>query len=150
MIIFSKKKQNVEKITRNWITDEIKEKIENLGKKYDYVTPSTEFLYDLSWCKYENGILDEMVLALESELSLRSIKGLREDFNKLLVANVKYRVFICFEYNHVKFPESVNNLIDDLEESFDKCKNLNKNSRLLLLVCDDYNNGKVYPYLMIK
>ncbi len=143
-------KSDVEKTTRIWITDEIKKRIKKLGEKSDYDTPEKEFLYDLSWCKYENDILDEMILALESELSSRSTDGLREDFNKLLVVNVKYRVFICFEYNKLQFPESVNKLIDDLQESFDKCKNLNNESRLLLLVCDDYNNGKVYPYLMIK
>jgi len=152
-----KKREN--KYPKKWITPEIKKRITEIGTENGYEIPKTEFLYDLTWCKYENNKKDEanillkMDLALESELSVNNdIKQLRDDFNKLLIAYTKYRVFICFEYqyNKIGFPNSVNHLIDELEDSFNKCNNLPAGERLLLLVCSDCGDGKIYPYLMIK
>ena len=134
------------------ITKKIKDKIGKLGyeKKYEVASSihNGEWLYDLVWFKEENEILIDVGLVLESELSDRSVKGLRFDFEKLLLANCEIKVFICMAENNYN-SQSVNNVKSILKESFDKFKSNEKN-RILLLIWDDFNTGLTYPFILTK
>jgi hypothetical protein len=138
-----------------WITDNIKRKIGEVGEKKGYSICSSihdsEWLYDLIWYQNkEGGGLSKLNLALESELSNRKPAGLKYDFEKILVANSDYRVFICFNEGNFEHPNNVNRLINLFDESVSTYCNLPNNSRVLVLIWDDYNTGEVYPHLIIK
>lgn len=70
----------------------------------------SEWLYDMTWTKEtDEGSLKEIVLALESEWSHR---GARYDFQKLVQAKSKIKVFICDYLGD----DLHRRLIDDIKE----------------------------------
>lgn len=74
-----------------------------------------EWLYDVIWYKMgDKDQLRSVILTMESELSDRSINGIRYDFQKLLVSNAPVKVLFCMcpakmfpEFT--KYKKSVNN-----------------------------------------
>lgn len=79
----------------------IKEKFDKEGRALNYrsrpsnVTGAREWLYDFVWRRFdEEGNLQDVPLAMEIEMSDRAIKSLRYDFNKLLMADSSYRIFV--------------------------------------------------------
>ena len=110
-----------------------------------------EWLFAMVWFKSnDQHKITDFDLALESELSGHSHQLLQDDFDKLLTKNAQYRIFICFVKPRTENPDCVNNRIDLFSEIVNTCSTLPKGSRILALIWDDYNTGKVYPHLMIK
>ncbi len=150
---------NCNGIKNHIITRKIKEIVGEIGEKKGNEIASnihdSEWLYDIVWYKDEldkNGdkVLLDVPLIMESEISDRSINGLRYDFEKLLLAKPTTKVFLCMaEPNYSK--NAVKNVKDKLEISFEKFMYGNKeNDRVLLLIWDDYNTGKLFPYIFQK
>lgn len=144
-----------EQRTNKYITESLKKKVGEVGIHLGYEVSSSvhdsEWLYDLIW--YENNgdnHLEKLVLALESELSDRSFQGLKYDFEKLLVANADFRVFICFNEGNYDYPANVDRLVAFFEAAVSSYKNLPLNSRILVLVWDDWMTGEVHPHLIVK
>ena len=136
-----------------WITKSIKERVGEIGRTNKFEVASTlhggEWHYDLTW--YQNneaGHLAKVVLALESELSVRNPKGLN-DFEKLLVSNADNKVWICFAPGNFKFPKNVNELIEKFDRSVNSYTNLQTGSRILILIWEDYMEGKIHPHLIV-
>jgi len=141
------------------ITHKIKETVGKIGECLCYKIASnihdSEWLYDIVWYKDEkdeNGdkVLLDVPLIMESEISDRNINGLRYDFEKLLLAKPTTKVFLCMaEPNYSE--NAVKNVKDKLEISFEKfMQNSNIYDRVLLLIWDDYNTGKLFPYILQK
>ena len=89
----------------NW-TYGIKEALADLGKnKLNEICTSgftdkynSEWLYDMVWYKEnEKGQLINIELVIESEWG-SSMKNIKFDFEKLLLANSKYHLMICQAY----------------------------------------------------
>ena len=75
--------------------------------------------------------------------------GLKFDFGKILVANAENRVVISFAYGgNFDFPNNVNSLIDLYIKSVQNYKLLPKNSRVLVLIWEDFMEGEIHPYLI--
>ncbi|MHB8261990.1 MAG: hypothetical protein ACYDCN_13275 [Bacteroidia bacterium] len=137
-----------------WITKTLKERIGQIGKDKNYKVKLTgdggEWHYDMVWYQNnEKGCLENVILALESELSDRNPKGLN-DFEKLLVSNAEHRVWLCFNKGNSNFPQNINAMIEKFDNSVSAYKNLKTGSRVLVLICADYNTGAIYPHLIIK
>ena len=139
--------------SNKWITSEIKRSIREIGEKEFDVAPDeyeNAWLFDLVWYTNKDNHLEKVVLALESELSDRSKNGLKYDFEKLLIINSKYKIFICFGEGNNKHPQNVNNLITFFEECVNSYSNLNNDFRILILIWEDYQFGNVFPHLITK
>lgn len=137
-----------------WITKTIKERVGQIGNDRKYKIASTEhggeWHYDLTWYKNnEVGCLEKVILALESELSDRNPKGLN-DFEKLLVSNADYKVWICFAKGNFNFPKNVNELIEKFDRSVNSYVNLKAGSRTLVLIWEDYMEGNIHSHLIVK
>ncbi len=137
-----------------WITKTIKERVGEIGRTNKFEVASTnhggEWHYDLTWYKNnEAGYLEKVVLALESELSVRNPKGLN-DFEKLLVSNADNKVWICFAKGNFNYPKNVNELIEKFDSSVNSYVNLTSGSRVLILIWEDYMEGKIHPHLIVK
>ncbi len=60
-----------------------------------YKTGASEWLYDFVWRKFDDdNYLQEVVLAMEIEMSDRDIKPLLHDFTKLLQSDARYKIFV--------------------------------------------------------
>lgn len=138
-----------------WISNQIKEDFGNIEDDFHCDVASTlhdnEWMYDLVWYhKSEVGFIDRICLVLESELSNRSNAGLLLDFNKLLLSNADLRVMICFAKGNYNTPNNVNELIDLFDNAVKSYQNLEKGSRTLILIWEDYTDDVIYPHLIIK
>jgi hypothetical protein len=141
--------------TTTWITTKIKEKIRAIGYSHECdVCPSEdnpEWLYDLVWYKNNSeDNLEKVVLVLESELSDRSERGLKYDFEKLLCSNADYRVFICFVEANFDYPHNINRQFERFEKYVSSYANLSKEERVLVLIWEDYETGVIFPHLIVK
>ena len=144
-----------EQKNNTWITGKIKEYFGDLdcGIACDVASSihGGGWMYDLVWyCNNENWYLEKTVLILESELSDRSTKGLKYDFEKLLLSNADLRLMICFGAGNYNYPKNVNDLIALFEESIKVYKNIAIGSRTLVLIWEDFETGDIYPHLIIK
>ena len=90
------------------------------------------WLYDLIWWKGENGGMEDLILALESEWS-PSIRFVRCDFQKLVQARARIKVLISDALS----PEDRKTLITDIE-SFEQ----NGNDGEYLFAMYNGNPGK--------
>ncbi|MBA2781105.1 hypothetical protein [Billgrantia kenyensis] len=60
-----------------------------------YKTGAGEWLYDFVWRKFDDeGHLEEIVLAMEIEMSDRTERGLMRDFAKLLQSDAAYKIMV--------------------------------------------------------
>ena len=113
-----------------------------------------EWMFDVIW--YATTTIDhqnytaEFVMACESELSDTTIGGIQIDFDKLLLVNCPYRIFICRAEQHDDSPANVNNRIAYFDHAVATCQNLRPNDRVLVLIWDDWSTGKVFPHLIVK
>lgn len=141
------------KISSSIITKEIKIKIGKLGYKKKYEVASSEhhgeWIYDLIWFTEKDDILLSVPLVLESEISDRTKKGLRFDFEKLLISKSENKIFICMAEGKYS-DNSVSNIKELLYKSFRSFKSMFKNERVLLLIWDDYNTGNLFPFIFEK
>ena len=140
--------------TITWVTKTIKERIGNIGYENKYEVTSSihdgEWHYDLVWYKNnKTGNLEKVILSLESELSDRNPQGLN-DFEKLLVSNSDYKVWICFNKGNLNYPENVNELIQKYDKAVSSYMNLKLDSRILILIWADYEAGHIISHLIIK
>jgi hypothetical protein len=92
------------------------------GKKRGFVVRPTrkgsgkqrEWLYDLCWRKEDaQGRLLEMPLVMESEWDYRESELVR-DFEKLLIARAKYRVFLFYKKTADESPSFVKRLVGQI------------------------------------
>lgn len=108
----------------------------NIFQEYEY--DEGEWMFDLVWYKMDendNQIMTKIPLVLESELSDKSLGGLKVDFDKLLVASSSTKVFVTT--NH--FIEEKKNYINKAVNSF---INFNNNETLYLIIWDEDYEGK--------
>lgn len=136
-----------------WFTKEVKLGLGELGAKYGFNSYSTEhvaeWLYDYVWyTQDEHGHISSVEMCLESEVSGRSQAHLKDDFEKLKVANAPLKVFICHAEGNFSHPENVNNVITFLEESAAALKNRNLHDSTLVLIWEDFNSGDIIPHLI--
>ena len=135
------------------ITKHIFHSISELGELegYDVYTSAYRegWMFDLAWLrKSETGLLQEVGLCLESELADRSDGGLLTDFNKLIIADSKIKVFICFEKPWKNdFPNSVNAIVKLLSNAISSYSGSNK-QRIMVLIYSDYYSGELYPFVL--
>ncbi len=60
-----------------------------------YKTGAGEWLYDFVWRKFDDeGHLEEIVLAMEIEMSDRTQRGMMRDFAKLLQSDASYKIMV--------------------------------------------------------
>ena len=147
--------KDLENKRQNWLTHQIKGEVSKLGFAKNLgvsgYSGERQWLYDLVWYKNDaTGELQEVPLVLESELSDRSEKGIRWDFQKLLVAHAQYRVFVCYHKGNGDFPNNVNSLLALFESMVDAYEALPAGARFLVLICDDFNAGDLYPHSIVK
>ena len=154
-------RERQERVGAKWLTRQIKEAVGALGEERGMCVCSSEhgkrgqgnheWLYDLVWYKSDaSEKLLEVPFVLESELSDRSRPGLWWDFEKLLLANAEHRVFVCFNDGNYHFPDNINRLIQDFDNSVAAYKGLAVGARVLVLIWDDYSSGEVYPHVIVK
>jgi len=87
--------RNSHETDSTWTRD-IKDRLSILGKKYHYSVYASsaseatggEWLYDLTWLRYNNNNLISVELSLESEWSF---DGINDDFQKLLLVKAELR-----------------------------------------------------------
>jgi hypothetical protein len=136
------------------ITKQIFVGLAELGETegYDVYTSAygEGWVFDLAWIKKnESGKLLELGLCLESELSDRSEMGLLTDFNKLIIADSKTKVFICFEFPWKNdFPNSVNAIVQLLSNAISSYSG-SINQRILVLIFSDFFDGELHPYVIV-
>ena len=73
----------------------------NLLVHTDFYYDEGEWLFDLVWYKMKDDddqIMTDIPLVLESELSDKTLGGLKVDFDKLLVAPASTKVFVTTHY----------------------------------------------------
>lgn len=118
---------------KEW-TKQIKTGICKLGKGSGYSVCASncdgadngEWLFDLIWWK--DTAPRELVLAMESEWGL-SEDEIWKDFEKLLIARAKYRVFICQQ----KTPDDIKNLFEEMSREAQKFGSKQVSDRYLLV-----------------
>jgi len=137
-------------------THEIFTAIGNIGTKRGFSIHSTthnkEWMYDLVWCKRNEHHIESIHLVFESELFDRTSSSngrvaLLRDFEKLLIANSEFKVMLCFNEGNRDYPHNIGRVFDLFRQSFNNYKNHNANSRLLLMVIDDFWSGDVVPHI---
>ena len=114
-----------ESITQQWKgdavwTSKIKERICDLGNKKGYKIQTNkksapnadcgEWLFDLTWLYYSEGMVLEIPLALECEWSLY-LDEIDADFQKLIISRANHRVMIFQQANLLK----IENIIEYLK-----------------------------------
>ncbi len=137
-----------------WVTSQIKEQIGVIGYNENYDVASSvhdgEWLYDLIWYTKDsrNNTLT-VPLVLESEISDRTERGLKFDFEKLLLSKSEFKVFICMAESNYN-SNSVSNVKEFLQDSFMSNQMFEKGERVLLLIWDDYETGAIKEFLLEK
>lgn len=144
-----------ERKKQKWLTRQIKDRVGELGVSKGMGVSSFgeegEWLYDLVWYRNnEAGHLRDVPLVLESEMSTRSLDGLKWDFEKLLVANADHRVFICYHQGNYSFPNNINNLFSFFDTMVQTYHGLSLGERVMVLICADYHDGILYPHSIVK
>lgn len=100
---FLKEVESVPNLGNGYWTKRIKKRIGDLGISLGYKVATggfrnefeNEWLYDLVWYEEDNeGCLIRIPLIVESEWD-KSYKGIKYDFEKLLVGNAEKRLMIC-------------------------------------------------------
>jgi hypothetical protein len=132
-------------------TYRIKELLAELGDKLDYSVSvgglekfEREWLYDLVWyTENDEHFLNHVPLVMECEWG-RSLKHVKYDFEKLLIANSDHRLMIC----QAK-PNQFDEFRSYFYEAIKAYPNLQKGSRFLIAILDDYNSGEFEYHLII-
>lgn len=102
-----------------------------------------EWLYDMVWYKMnENSkkfpCMDSIELVLESELSKKTWGGVKEDFDKLLVSNAKYRIMIFSTFkNDAEYKKAV----EYCNDAVFYCSKINKGEIIDLIIWDECYDG---------
>ncbi|WKV11261.1 hypothetical protein [Marivirga harenae] len=144
-----KTQQSITNVTKE-IKSRLGEAIGNMGFTVSSSLHRAEWLLDLiAYNLNDNGYLESVKVALESELSGRKKIDLKVDFEKLLVINAPHKVMICFALGKNDFPNNVNTIISYFEEFVLVYKTHSPGSRYLILIWDDYSTGQVFPHLII-
>lgn len=107
----------------------------NLNIFQDFEYDEGEWLFDFVWYKmheYDDQLMTEVPLVLESELSSKSLGGLKVDFDKLLVATSSTKVFVT----SIHFLEEKRSYIQKVINNF---TNFRKDETLYLIVWDEKN-----------
>lgn len=142
-----------------WITDKLKKDLGALGAVHGFETRSSlhksELIFDLSWLKMNVNNIAKVILAFESEISERSLSGLKRDFYKLLIANADYRVMFvtsCLNKNYdvKKFLDYKNQVLNDIRLSIEHYENLKKGDRFLIIIWDDFVTDELFWDLIEK
>lgn len=132
----------------NW-TYEIKKRLAELGRRYEYKTCTSgfkdecdsEWLYDLVWYKEEgegdSKTLIDVPLVLESEWNIL-FPPIKYDFEKLLVANARLKVMIC-QSNNINKEHRLNYFRDAVAKY-----QINKNDDVYLIALLDYHTEEFY------
>jgi hypothetical protein len=105
----------------------------------------SEWLYDLIW--YENNTKNCLInvpLVLECEWSY-NWGHVKYDFEKLLIANAQYRVMICQMGKN-----EMSQWWENFEATIDGYMPLNKGSRFLIAILDDYDGDEFDIKVIIK
>jgi hypothetical protein len=115
-----------EAVSNQWNSDsiwtsQIKERICDLAKKFGYqvCTHKTaainadwgEWVFDLSWLDFSDGMILELELALECEW-LPNLDAIDSDFQKLIISKANHRVMIFQQANL----SSISNIIEHFKE----------------------------------
>lgn len=142
-----------------WLTQDIKRRVGQIGINQGYSVSSSlsdkthdaEWLYDLVWYKNnDQGLLKEVGLVLESELSDRSEWGIRTDFEKLLLAAAPLRIFIGMNAGNMKFPANLYQLQHQLNNYVQAYTGLSSGERVLTILWDDFYSGELHVLPITK
>ena len=135
------------------LTYSIKEIIGSYGQELGFDVRASglkqfknEFLYDIVWYRSNEIGLKNVELVVESELG-RGLEVIKYDFEKLLLANAKMRIMICFSYLHGDGIEDIKEFCSNAVKNYDQ---LEKGSRVFVLIWDDYITGEFVPHLIEK
>lgn len=113
------------------------------GFKNDVI--NGEWLYDIVWfIDDQDDYLCEVSLVAESEWG-RTLKHIKDDFEKLLVSNSTHRLFIC----QAK-PDQLDEFKKYFKEAVRRYPHLHKGDRFLVAILDDYNTGEFQYELIFK
>lgn len=114
------------------------------GFKDDF---DSEWLYDLMWYKEVNDVkgprLSDVPLVVESEWDKR-FDSIRYDFEKLLLANARHRLFVCYVYE-----ENQGNMFEYFRDAVDLYE-LNKVGDRYLIAILDYETDTFKYDLIVK
>lgn len=105
----------------------------NLNTFQDYNFDEGEWLYDLVLFKMsniDNQIVEDIPLVLESELSDKSLGGLKIDFDKLMIATSSTKVFLTTSHN-------LSEKSNYIQKSLNAFNNFRYSETLYLIVWDE-------------
>jgi len=105
----------------------------NLNIFQDFEYDEGEWMFDLVWYKMDendNQIMVDIPLVLESELSSKTLGGLKVDFDKLFVATSSTKIFVTTSH----FITEKRNYIEKAVKSF---TGFNENEILYLIIWDE-------------
>lgn len=108
-----------------------------------------EWLYDVVW--YKMGVEDHLTnvfLTMESELSDRSINGIRYDFQKLLISNAPVKIMLCLAPS--KESKGISKLTEKFQNWINACENVRPGEQFLIMIWDDYESDSVFEYQLMK
>lgn len=136
-----------------WINKQVKIRLGDIAITNNLEVASSEhngeWLYDLVFYKKVGANLQDILLTMEVELSDRTEKGLKFDFEKLLFSTANHRIFLCLAQSNCH-EDSILNVRSILEKSYNTF-NSNKNPNpITLMIWDDYNTGEIYVDQLIK
>lgn len=153
---WDKKEKGIE---QEGITERMFAKLGELGYNNGYGVCSkfgktlehdSEWLYDMIWYKNNaDGHLETVDLVLESELN-RSESHLKYDFEKILISNAKYKIFVCFNEANDDCPENIKKRIVFFQKCVDACRNLLSGDRVTVFIWDDWCSGEFEASPIIK
>jgi len=148
---FSYEFQKSTKGPKKW-TNEIKSIIGKIGidNKFNVCASGegfeNEWLYDMVWYKNNNdGRLESVELVMESEISDYNWKGIKYDFEKLLIKNAKRRVMIRCAMDKKK----VNKHFECFKKGIDNYNNGHSKDRYLIIIYNE-EDGWFYHRLILK
>jgi hypothetical protein len=131
---------------------QIKEKFTLEGKAAGYRPSSSfdrkarEWLYDLIWREFDvDDFLISVPLTMEIELSDKKEKNIRYDFNKLLQADSKYKVFVFQQ----KTAESADEMLSSFEKIARKYKSRLSAKYLICCWCTSKNEFMFHDFDLV-
>lgn len=141
----------------NYLTDSIKTLFAQEGEKLgcetaahenkfaykDFKYTEGEWLFDLVWYKMsdtEDQVMKSIPLVLESELSNKSLGGLKVDFDKLLVASSSNKVFVT-SYDNEKIDELIKKE-EYIQKAINGYESFPNTETLYLIIWDECDTAK--------
>lgn len=108
----------------------------HIYKDYNY-SENEEWLFDFVWYKMDDDddqIMNTIPLVLESELSKKCYGGLKEDFDKLLIATSSTKIFVT-KIDEIEIKRNY------IQKAINKFSGFRNDESLFLIIWDEHDTG---------